>query len=145
MKVLQITPMYMYFAMSVCMWCMLKFLYPCSSPEGVVQAPPKKMIERLLSDIKRWQDVINKEAENFTGDILIGRQEEIKSLSSLMESWTEVSVQLFTRHQISEGAKMSLKNQRMLEMNTAIENYHAQCEVRLGGENGESAISEYSK
>ena len=98
-----------------------------------------------MSDIKRWQDVVNKEAENFTGDILIGRQEEIKSLSSLLESWTEVSVQLFTRHQVSEGAEVSLENQRMLELNAAIENYHAQCGVRVGGENGESAILEYSK
>ena len=121
---------------------MLNTLYPCSSPEGVVQAPPKKVIERLLSDVKHWQDVVNEEAENFTGDILIGRQEEIKSLSSLMESWTEVSVQLFTRHQAAEGAEMSMENKRMLELNAAIEDYHAQCGVRIGGENGESAILE---
>ena len=103
----------------------------------MVHAPPKKVIERLLSNIKGWEDIINKEAENFTGDILIGRQEEIKGLTSLMESWTDVSVRLFTRHQEVENAEKSLENERMLSLNVAIQAYHAHCGVRVGGENGE--------
>ena len=84
-----------------------------STPEGVVHAPPKKVIERLLNDIKQWEAIINEEAENFTGDILIGHQEDIKSLASLVESWTEVSVQIFTRHQHADDAEKSLENKRM--------------------------------
>lgn len=108
----------------------------CSTPDAI-QAPSKKVIERLWSDIKRWEVVVNEEAENFTGDILIGRQEEIKDLASLVESWTEVAVQLFTRHHVAENAEKSLENKRMLALNSAIETYHAQCRVRVGGENGE--------
>ena len=109
-----------------------------STPEGVVQAPPKKVVERLLTDIKQWEGIVNEEAENFTGDILIGRQEEIKGLTSLMEKWTEVSVQLFMRHQTADDAEKSPENKRMLVLNAAIETYHAQCGVRMGGENGKS-------
>ena len=108
-----------------------------STPEGVVQAPPRKVIERLLTDIKQWEATINEEAENFTGDILIGRQEDIKGLASLVESWTEVSVQLFTRHQPADGAGKSLENRRMLAVNAAIETFLSQCGVRVGGENGQ--------
>ena len=103
-----------------------------------MQAPPKKVIERLLIDIKQWEGIINEEAENFTGDILISRQEDIKSLASLVESWTEVSMQLFTRHQRADDAEKSLENKRMLAMNAAIETFLAQCGVRVGGENGKS-------
>ena len=120
--------------------CQSLLPFICSSPEGVVQAPSRKVIECLLSDIKRWEVIINEEAENFTGDILIGRQEEIKGLASLMEKWTEVSVQLFTRHQIADDAEKSLENQRMLVLNAAIETYHTQCGVRVGGENGKSGV-----
>ena len=108
-----------------------------STPEGVVQAPPRKVIERLLTDIKQWEAIINEEAENFTGDILIGRQEDIKGLASLVESWTEVSVQLFTRHQPADSAEKSLENRRMLAVNAAIETFLSQCGVRIGGENGQ--------
>ena len=103
----------------------------------MVQAPPKKVIERLLTDIKQWEAIINEEAENFTGDILIGRQEDIKGLASLVESWTEASVQLFTRHQHADNAEKSLENRRMLAVNAAIETFLTQCGVRMGGENGE--------
>ena len=102
----------------------------------MVHAPPRKVIERLWSDIKGWEEIVNKEAENFTGDVLIGRQEEIKGLASLMERWTEVSVQLFTRHQVMDNDEKSLENERMLALNTAIEAFHAQCGARVGGENG---------
>ena len=107
----------------------------------MVQAPSRKVIDRLLNDIKRWEAIVNEEAENFTGDILIGRQEEIKGLASLMEKWTEVSVQLFTRHQIADNAEKSLENQRMLALNAAIDTYHIQCGVRVGGENGRSSVN----
>lgn len=113
--------------------------YACSTPGGVVQAPSKKVIERLWGDIKRWEDIINEEAENFTGDVLIGHQEEIKNLVSLVERWTEVSMQLFTRHQLAEDAEKSSENERMTALNSAIEIYLAQCGVRVAGENGESA------
>ena len=111
-----------------------------SDADGVVHTPNRALIERLFSEVKVWQEVINNESENFVGDTLVNRQEEIASLQSLVEQWTEVSVKLFTRHQEDEkgdGIGGSSENKKMLVLNTSIDTGLKQCGERVSGENGE--------
>ena len=106
-----------------------------SDSEDGSQCPNESQMEKLFSDIKVWQDIVNQEAENFTGDSLLNRQEELSSLTSLMEQWTEVSVTLFTRHQ-EEGQGQSAENKRMLQLNANVEWGLKVYGERISGENG---------
>ena len=119
--------------------------------EGTVQLPNRKKVERLWNDLKIWQNVINEEAEHFTGDILINSQDELKSLTSLVQKWTEVSLQLFTRHQVTaEGedekkTELRKESEMMRQINAEIEVYLNRCDVRITGENGTKRSSENFK
>ena len=114
-----------------------------SDTDGVVHTPNKALIERLFSEVKVWQEIINNESENFAGDTLVNHQEEIASLRSLVERWTEVSVKLFTRHQTDvkgDGLGGSSENKRMLVLNSSIDGGLKQCGERVSGENGEGLL-----
>ncbi len=105
-----------------------------SNAEGGSQSPSRTQTEQLFSDIKLWEDIIDKEADNFAGDNLVNHQEELSCLQSLMEQWTDVAVKVFTRHQ--EGEEQSPEQQRMLGLNAAVDRGLKICAERLSGENG---------
>lgn len=105
--------------------------------------------------MKTWQDIINKGAENFAGDTLLNRQEELKVLYLLMEQWSQISLQLFTRHQKVRGSATGSglmteqriasadtstiiqQSRRMTQINSAVNYKLALCGDRAAGENGE--------
>lgn len=61
--------------------------------------PSHKYLALLWAEMKVWQSIINREAENFSGDNLITNQDTLKSLSALVENWSSVALEIFGRHQ----------------------------------------------
>ncbi len=107
--------------------------FPSNAEEGG-QGPSRSQTEQLFSDIKLWEDIVNQEADNFSGVTLLDCQEELSSLQSLVDKWTEVALLMFNRHQ-GEGTQ-SPENKRMLELNTAVDRGLKVYAERLSGENG---------
>ncbi len=112
--------------------------FPSNAEEGG-QGPSRSQTEQLFSDIKLWEDIVNQEADNFSGVTLLDCQEELSSLQSLVDKWTEVALLMFNRHQ-GEGTQ-SPENKRMLELNTAVDRGLKVYAERLSGENGGYKLS----
>jgi hypothetical protein len=67
-----------------------QYVFSSSSPDqGRVQAPGKQLIKELLSDMKAWEDMCNKEAEKFVGGHLLSCQDQLYHLYKRVEAWTD--------------------------------------------------------
>lgn len=109
-------------------------------------------MENLWSEIKTWQEIIGLESEQFSGDALVANQEELKYLSRLMEKWTDICYQVFSRHEETVDAKespsisvatkdealklMKEQSKTMKSILQAIDARLLDCKSRIGGENG---------
>ncbi len=118
-----------------------------SGPDGSVTVPSRTQLGQLWAEMEIWQSVINREAENFTGEALVASKEELKSISSLVEKWNGIALKLFSRHQIasSDGSfghlygadRTAQQKAKMLQINRAISSKLEECDIRLTGDNGE--------
>ena len=91
--------------------------------------------------MKVWQELINKESENFAGETLLSHQDELKQIISCVEKWSDVSLQVFVRHRKVLGTELEedgvvQQNKRMVQINEAIDLKLAMCSERITGENG---------
>ncbi|CAB4034020.1 Hypothetical predicted protein, partial [Paramuricea clavata] len=105
-----------------------------SPDQGRVQAPGRELIEELLSDMKAWEDMCNKEAEKFVGGSLLSCQDQLYHLYKRVEAWTDDAHKVFRRHQ-QDGQNVRY-NEEMSTVNQNVEKLHQQFQVRASGENG---------
>ena len=56
----------------------------CRDLSGVVHAPERSWLQRLWREIQHWQEVLNEQLNQFSGDVLLSRQEDLKSITSLV-------------------------------------------------------------
>ena len=70
---------------------MISFL----SPEMArVQAPDMELVEELLSDMKSWEELCNKEVERFAGGNLLSCNDKLYHLYNRVEEWTDVALKV---------------------------------------------------
>lgn len=56
----------------------------CRDLSGVVHAPERSWVQRLWREMQHWQEVLNEQLNQFSGDVLLSRQEDLKSITSLV-------------------------------------------------------------
>lgn len=56
----------------------------CRDWSGVVHVPERSWLQRLWREIQHWQEVLNEQLNQFSGDVLLSRQEDLKSITSLV-------------------------------------------------------------
>ncbi|KAL5483818.1 hypothetical protein EMCRGX_G020233 [Ephydatia muelleri] len=99
----------------------------------------RKQMEGLWSDLKSWQDTFTKGLEQFGGEVLHERQQEIKQLRALVQTLTDTAAQLFTRHKCLPDSPSCPEHDTLLVLVTSIETHMHITDIRLSGENGVAA------
>ena len=100
--------------------------------------------------MKVWQDIIGSESEQFSGDILVAKQDDVKYLMNLLEKLSEICYQIFTRHEHSQNSKdifdaqaieatklMKKQSKIMQGILQGLDARLMEFMSRVGGENGE--------
>ncbi|XP_065918337.1 axonemal dynein light chain domain-containing protein 1-like isoform X2 [Dysidea avara] len=100
---------------------------------GIFTAPDDKVVFQLWKDIQGFQETFSKEGEHFAGEVLLSKQETIKSLAELVERWTDTAIKMFSRHRIDSNAE---EFEMMQNVNANIDELLAEYGVRVSGENG---------
>ncbi|XP_067017246.1 axonemal dynein light chain domain-containing protein 1-like isoform X2 [Acropora muricata] len=103
--------------------------------DGSVRPPDQQFIKRLYEDFKSWEGALNEEAELFTGETLLAREEELHLMNKEVDCWTDVAVKIFSRHQSEDGSRWP-QHEVMLQFNTEVDRLHQQYHLRIIGENG---------
>lgn len=117
-----------------------KCLTPVITKEGLfVTAPDEKEQRRLLEELKRWEELLNKETEKFGGDTLLNGQEQLHFIKLQLEGWTDNALKVFSRHHGSEG-NTHPDQIAMITLNDEIEKLLHQFNTRITGENGVATI-----
>lgn len=119
-----------------------------------VEVPSHAILIQLWEEMRVWQNIISREAEQYAGDSLLAHQDELKQLSLLMEKWTNISFQLFSRHQNSSTSNgtpsksaavmadsIMKQRQRMLSIMQALNTKLAVYNARIRGESGTIPLS----
>ena len=115
---------------------------PSNPADGTVTVPSHKYLGHLWAEMKVWLGVINKEAENFTGDQLVNNQDSIKGLSELVEKWTSIAMVIFGRHQQEVGGAASGRVGESVDMT---EGRQSVLDSRGEGEGDESKMTQQFK
>ena len=92
-------------------------------------------MEQLWKKLSQWQAIINLQSEQFSGEVLLERQEELKEIRAIIGQWTELSLAVLRRHQ-EEGRKLKQHQQQEEEGKEEEEERQKedeQCEKADGG------------
>ncbi|KAJ7337274.1 Axonemal dynein light chain domain-containing protein 1 [Desmophyllum pertusum] len=103
--------------------------------DGSVRPPDEQFIKSLFEDLKSWEETLNQEAEHFTGETLLSREDELYQMNRQVDGWTDVALKVFSRHQADDGTRWP-QHEVMLQLNQEVDLLHQQYHVRIIGENG---------
>lgn len=103
--------------------------------DGSVRPPDGQLIKNLFEDLKTWEETLNQEAEHFTGETLLSREEELYQMNKEVDGWTDVALKVFSRHQSQDGTRWP-QHEVMLQLNAEVDRLQQQYHVRIIGENG---------
>lgn len=59
-----------------------------------MRPPDKQFIKSLFEDLKSWEEVLNQEAEHFTGETLLSREDELYQMNRQVDGWTDVALKV---------------------------------------------------
>ena len=80
--------------------------YTCDhSEDGEVKCLEIKETEELWKCLSDWQQVLNLQSEQFSGEILLQRQEELKAIKGVSSQWAELSLAVARRHYDRDNSK----------------------------------------
>lgn len=80
--------------------------YTCDhSEDGEVKCLEIKETEELWKCLSDWQQVLNLQSEQFSGEILLQRQEELKAIKGVSSQWAELSLAVARRHYDGDNSK----------------------------------------
>jgi len=48
----------------------------------------------LFEDFKSWEETLNQEAEHFTGETLLSREDELYQMNRQVDGWTDVALKV---------------------------------------------------
>lgn len=110
--------------------------------------------EELWKNMTEWQQILNLQSEQFSGEVLLQRQEDLKSIRTVISQWTEVSLALVWRHhdaiskrqqqeeEKEEGEKKKMEENQAVNQHSVmsiighIDVFMEQLATRSSGENG---------
>ena len=69
-----------------------------SYDDGSVRPPDQQFIKNLFEDLKSWEETLNQEAELFTGETLLSREEELHQMNKEVDYWTDVALKVITNN-----------------------------------------------
>lgn len=69
-------------------------LFPFSYDNGSVRPPDEQFIKNLSEDLKSWEETLNQEAEHFTGETLLSREDELYQMNREVDGWTDVALKV---------------------------------------------------
>lgn len=112
-----------------------EFLKIVNYDNGSVRPPDEQFIKNLSEDLKSWEETLNQEAEHFTGETLLSREDELYQMNREVDGWTDVALKVFSRHEADDGTRW-LQHEVMSQLNQEVDRLHQQYHVRIIGENG---------
>lgn len=65
-----------------------------SYDDGSVRPPDGQLTKNLFEDLKTWEETLNQEAERFTGETLLSREEELYQMNKEVDGWTDVALKV---------------------------------------------------
>ena len=71
----------------------------------------REEMEVLWKKLSQWQQIINLQSEQFSGEVLLERQEQLKDIKTIVSQWTELSLAVVRRHQ-EQGWKQKQHQQQ---------------------------------
>lgn len=75
-----------------------QFIY-FSDPDGkLLSLPDIRKSSNILNDLKYWHEILNKEVEKFTGDMVLISEESLRKGEKKLQKWTEYVNKLLIRH-----------------------------------------------
>lgn len=102
---------------------------------GSVRPPDEQFIKNLFVDLRSWEGTLNQEAEHFTGETLLSREDELNQMNRQVDGWTDVALKVFSRHEAAGGTRWP-QHEVMSLLNQEVDRLHQQYHVRIIGENG---------
>ena len=59
-----------------------------------MRPPDQQFIKSLFEDFKSWEETLNQEAEHFTGETLLSREDELYQMNKQVDGWTDVALKV---------------------------------------------------
>ena len=59
-----------------------------------MRPPDGQFMKNLFEDLKSWEETLNQEAEHFTGETLLSREEELYHMNKEVDGWTDVALKV---------------------------------------------------
>ena len=59
-----------------------------------MRVPDEQFIKSLFEDFKSWEETLNQEAEHFTGETLLSREDELYQMNRQVDGWTDVALKV---------------------------------------------------
>lgn len=59
-----------------------------------MRPPDQQFIKSLFEDFKSWEETLNLEAEHFTGETLLSREDELYQMNRQVDGWTDVALKV---------------------------------------------------
>ena len=129
------------------------------SEEDGVKCLEMDETEEIWKNLSEWQQILNLQSEQFSGEVLLQRQEDLKSIRTVISQWTEVSLALVWRHHHANSKKQpqeegkeeegekeenqpdeSLNQQSVMSILDHIDVFMKQLATRSSGENGKLRV-----
>ncbi|XP_029139030.1 axonemal dynein light chain domain-containing protein 1 [Protobothrops mucrosquamatus] len=97
------------------------------------------LLEQILVDLKVWEKMLNDELTQYGGDVLLLRQDPLKTATKLQKQWVDLGVALHGRHKDHHGRR-PVESQMLEEINKNCHRLNEQYCTRVNGENGSAKI-----
>ncbi|CAI8000589.1 Axonemal dynein light chain domain-containing protein 1 [Geodia barretti] len=114
-----------------------------SGADGRVIPLSQGRLQQLWEELGVWLRVLNSESDQYSGETQLARTQGLLTLHSLVERWTEVGLEVFSRHQemnqydrAPSDHTHSPEHERMLSLGGEVELAMRHCTARASGDNG---------
>nr|XP_020645446.1 axonemal dynein light chain domain-containing protein 1 [Pogona vitticeps] len=97
------------------------------------------LLDQVLVDLKVWEKMLNEELAQYGGNMILVRQEPLKTVADLQKQWVDLGISVLGRHKDLHG-KMPPWLKMLEEINRNSNNLCEQYRIRICGENGSARI-----
>ncbi|XP_042317322.1 axonemal dynein light chain domain-containing protein 1 isoform X2 [Sceloporus undulatus] len=97
------------------------------------------LLDQILVDLKAWEKILTEELALYGGDMLLVRQEPLKTAATRQKQWVDLGFAVLGRHRDFNG-KMPPELKLLEEINKKSSTLCEQYRRRIGGENGSARI-----
>nr|XP_060630424.1 axonemal dynein light chain domain-containing protein 1 [Anolis sagrei ordinatus] len=97
------------------------------------------LLDEILVDLKAWEKILTEELALYGGEMLLVRQEPLKTAANLQKQWVDLGLAVLGRHKDLHG-KMPPELKKLEEINKKSNTLCEEYRRRMGGENGSARI-----